>query len=204
VVNVELPLQPEIYVHRIGRTGRAGKAGMAASLVGPMRAMVSGVSKAFTKDDGPEAAPVLRRRAPIPQGTPNYVTARGLKALRDELARLDADAAPFAIAAGEARAAWRSELEHRIATAILTAPPEHRDEIRLGATVRVRDAEGKARELQIVGVDEADAAQGRVAFTSPLARALLGRRVADVVSVRRPGGEDELTIAAIAYEDAAR
>jgi ATP-dependent RNA helicase DbpA len=35
VVNFELPLQPEIYVHRIGRTGRAGKAGLALSLVGP-------------------------------------------------------------------------------------------------------------------------------------------------------------------------
>ena len=35
VVNVELPFQPEVYVHRIGRTGRAGKAGLAVSLVGP-------------------------------------------------------------------------------------------------------------------------------------------------------------------------
>jgi ATP-independent RNA helicase DbpA len=44
VVNFELPFQPEIYVHRIGRTGRAGKAGMAVSLVGPQdRAKVKAI-----------------------------------------------------------------------------------------------------------------------------------------------------------------
>jgi transcription elongation factor GreB len=162
--------------------------------------MVPSVSKAFTKDDGPEVGPLLRRRAPLPEGTPNYVTSRGLRALRDELARLDT--VPSSVESPEARTAWRIELEHRIATAIVAPPPEHRDEIRLGATVSVQDAEGKARELQIVGVDEADAARGLIAFTAPLARALLGRRVADIVSVRRPGGEDELTIVGIAYEDA--
>ncbi len=160
------------------------------------------MSKAFTKDDGPEAAPLLRRRAPIPEGTPNYVTPRGLRALRDELDQLDA--APSSVEGAGAHAAWRTELEHRIATAVVTSPPEHRDEIRLGATVKVEDTEGKQRELQIVGVDEADAAQGRVAFTAPLARALLGRRVADIVSVRTPAGEDELTIVGVAYEDAQR
>jgi ATP-independent RNA helicase DbpA len=44
VVNFELPFQPEIYVHRIGRTGRAGKVGMAVSLVGPQdRAKVKAI-----------------------------------------------------------------------------------------------------------------------------------------------------------------
>ena len=160
------------------------------------------MSKAFTKDDAPDAAPVLRRRAPIPEGTPNYVTSRGLRALRSELAHLVA--VPSGAEGHEAHAAWRSELEQRIATAVVPPPPEHRDEIRLGATVRIQDAEGKTRKLQIVGVDEADAARGLVAFTAPLARALLGRREADVVSVSRPGGEDELTIAEIAYEDTPR
>ena len=44
----------------------------------------AGVSKAFTKDDGPEVGPLLRRRAPLPEGTPNYVTPRGLRALRNK------------------------------------------------------------------------------------------------------------------------
>jgi transcription elongation factor GreB len=159
----------------------------------------SGVSKAFTKDDGPEAAPVLRRRPPLPEGTPNYVTARGLQALREELAELD-DAAPGSSSASpDARAAWRSDLERRIATAVVTAPPAHDDEIRFGAFVRVRDAGGETRELQIVGVDEADASQGLVAFTAPLARSLLGGRAGDTVRVRTPRGEEDLEVLAVGY-----
>jgi transcription elongation factor GreB len=94
---------------------------------------------------------------------------------------------------------WRAELEQRIATAVVAPPPEHRDEVRFGASARVQDPEGQTRELQIVGVDEADAARGRIAFTAPLARALLGRRVGDVVSVKTPGGEEDLTVVEIVY-----
>jgi ATP-independent RNA helicase DbpA len=48
VVNIELPHQPEIYVHRIGRTGRAGKTGLAVSLVGPQdRAKVKAIEAAI-------------------------------------------------------------------------------------------------------------------------------------------------------------
>jgi transcription elongation factor GreB len=156
------------------------------------------VSKAFTKDDGPEAAPVLRRRAPLPAGMPNYVTARGLAALRAELERLAA--APAAPGDAQAHAAWRAELEERLATAVLVSPPDDRAEARFGATVRVRDPAGRARTVRIVGVDEADAARGLVAFTSPLARALLGRRAGDVVAVRAPGGEEELEVVEISWD----
>ncbi len=58
VVNFELPLQPEIYVHRIGRTGRAGKAGLAVSLVGPQdRAKVKAIEAAV-------GSPLQRLAAP--------------------------------------------------------------------------------------------------------------------------------------------
>jgi ATP-dependent RNA helicase DbpA len=58
VVNFELPFQPEIYVHRIGRTGRAGKAGLAVSLVGPQdRAKVKAIEAAI-------GSPLQRQPAP--------------------------------------------------------------------------------------------------------------------------------------------
>jgi transcription elongation factor GreB len=159
------------------------------------------VSKAFTKEDGPAEAPILRRRAPLPAGVPNYVTARGLHALRDELAALDAGAPAGAAAPdGQAHAARRTELEQRIASAVVARRPADRSEIRFGARVRATTAAGEVRDIQIVGVDEADPAVHAIAFVAPLARALLGRRAGDVVSVRTPGGEEELTVLAVAYD----
>jgi transcription elongation factor GreB len=159
------------------------------------------VSKAFTKEDGLAEAPVLRRRAPLPAGVPNYVTPHGLRALRDELAAMDANAPAGATTAdAQAHAARRAELEQRIAGAVVPAPPADRAEIRFGARVRATTAAGEVRDVQIVGVDEADPAAHAIAFVAPLARALLGRRVGDVVSVRTPGGEEELTVVGVAYE----
>ncbi len=152
------------------------------------------MSKAFTKDDGPTAPEITRHRAPLPPG-PNYVTVAGLRALRDELAHLDATLTE----AGARGAAWRAELERRIATAVVAPPPRDRDEVRLGARVGVRSADGVTRALTIVGVDEADPGVGRIAFVAPIARALLGRRRGDVVSIHAPGGEDDVEIVSVAY-----
>jgi transcription elongation factor GreB len=160
------------------------------------------MSKAFTKDDGPDAAPVQRRRAPLPAGVPNYVTHRGLGLLREELAALDAEAAPDAAPIErQARAARRAELEERIATAVVAPPPGDLTEVRIGAWVRVSSDSG-ARELRIVGVDEADPTSrpSRVAFTAPLARALLGRRAGDTTTARTPAGEETLEIERVSYD----
>lgn len=162
------------------------------------------VSKAFTREDGPDEAPVARRRAPLPAGVPNYVTPRGLRALRDELAALEATvpadgASPTDTHAWSAR---RSELEQRIAGAVVPPPPADRAEIRFGARVRVAPAGGAERDVHIVGVDEADPTAHAIAFVAPLARALLGRRVGDVVAVDTPRGEEELVVRAVAYDEA--
>lgn len=146
------------------------------------------MSKAFTKEDGPEQPVVIRHRPPLPEGTPNYVTLRGLQALRAELATAEP---------GERR----SELERRIGSAVVAPPPTDRDEIRFGAHVTTRDDAGEIRHVQIVGVDEADPAEGRIAYAAPLARALLGSHVGDSVMVRTPGGATELQIVAIGYDD---
>jgi transcription elongation factor GreB len=176
------------------------------------------VSKAFTKDDDPAAPQFVRSRLPLPRGVPNYVTARGLAALRDERARLEAERARCE-AAGDAAAAAALgvrmvELDARIGSALVVAPPvgEGRDTIRFGASVVVRGDGGRGdrergdrvieRCYQIVGVDEADAASGRIAFTAPLARALLGRRVGDVAQVETAHGEESWLIRGVAYDEA--
>lgn len=150
--------------------------------------MIPGVSKAFTRDDRPDEPVVVRHRPPLPDGVPNYVTPRGLQALRAELAVVEPGAR-------------RSELERRIAAAVPAPPPADRDDIRFGARVTTRDRNGETRQVQIVGVDEASPASGLVAFVAPLARALLGRRVGDAVTVRAPGGSEELEVLAVDYDD---
>ncbi len=145
------------------------------------------MSKAFTKDDRADEPVVVRHRPRLPDGVPNYVTPRGLQALRAELAAVEPGGG-------------RSELERRIAAAVPAPPPADRDEIRFGAHVRLRDRNGEIRQVQIVGVDEANPAAGLVAFVAPLAHALLGLRVGDPVIVRAPGGSEELEVLAIDYD----
>jgi transcription elongation factor GreB len=73
--------------------------------------------------------------------------------------------------------------------------------VRFGAAVEVRAATGAPRTYRIVGVDEAEPAAGLIAFVSPIARALLGRRVGESVSVRTPRGEEEIEIVRVDYSD---
>jgi transcription elongation GreA/GreB family factor len=160
------------------------------------------MSRAFVREDGPDNTPL----PDLPVSPhPNLVTPRGLQQLRDrlvstqaELARLRArpdrlDRLPEAAAERDIR-----YLESRLRTAILVDPAtQPRDEVAFGATVTVLDEDGIAHDYEITGEDEADAAQGRIAPHSPLARALLGARLGDSVTWRRPSGTVTLEIAAI-------
>ncbi len=163
------------------------------------------MSKAFTKEEGTSDEPVIvPARAPLPAGTPNYMTARGLVALREELKRVGAQGAVDStdLRARAVAAGWAAELRDRIASAVVVDPRgQSHDEVRFGATVTVRLDGGVARAYQIVGVDETDAVHGRIAFIAPLARALLGKGVGEVASVRTPHGDAELEIVAIAYDE---
>jgi transcription elongation factor GreB len=168
------------------------------------------VSKAFTKDDDAGDAPlVLARRAPLPQGAPNYVTQRGLAALEAELAQQCESRKGLETSGSDAERARLSalslariaELEARLASAVLVKPAQQpQDEVRFGASVRVRSSAGTERCYRIVGVDEADAAHGALAFVAPLARSLLGKRVGEVALVVTPAGEEELELLSIRYD----
>ncbi len=78
-------------------------------------------------------------------------------------------------------------------------PPEGRDRVKFGAWVRIQDESGTEFEYRIVGVDEADPAAGRIGWASPVARALMGRRVGDAVIVDLPAGRRVLRILALDY-----
>ena len=77
-----------------------------------------------------------------------------------------------------------------------------RGQVRFGATVEIADADDSRRMVTIVGDDEADASAGKIGWSAPIARALVGARVGDERTVRLPSGEKSYEVIAIAYPDA--
>ena len=168
------------------------------------------MSKAFTQEDGGDEPVVVAPRAPLPPGVPNRVTPRGLALLRAELAALEEERSRILAAEDDgdrrrrlARVETRlGELVPRLASAEVVDPRSRpRDEVRFGASVTIAVTDGpgagEERRFRIVGVDEADPSQGLVAFLAPLARAVLGRRIGDVVTVDLPRGEEEIEVVEI-------
>jgi transcription elongation factor GreB len=76
-----------------------------------------------------------------------------------------------------------------------------RDQVRFGATVELADEDDNRRTLTIVGDDEADATSGRIGWSAPIARALIGARVGDERIVRLPAGQKSYEIMAIHYPE---
>ena len=74
-----------------------------------------------------------------------------------------------------------------------------RDQVRFGATVELADEDDNRRTLMIVGDDEADASAGRVSWSAPVARALIGAKIGDERIVRLPAGEKRYEILSISY-----
>lgn len=164
------------------------------------------MSRAFVKESDEDAAAAELPERPL-SAEPNYVTPRGLAALRVRLKELQVERDGLA-AASEPMAKQRllevkrdiryfsAQLER--ATPV-DAAGQPRDEVRFGATVTIRDEQGKNLVFHIVGDDEADVATGSISWASPLARAMLGARVGDTVKWQRPAGMSEVEIVAIAY-----
>jgi len=135
------------------------------------------MSVAFRRD-GDDEHLEPKFEIPIPPG-PNLVTARG-KALIDE--KVTALETAIASAEPERVEALKRELRYwqtRQVTAEVVPAPSG-DTVEIGTTVSFR-LNGKARVLSIVGDDEADPGAGLVAFSSPLARALMGAEVGEMV-----------------------
>jgi transcription elongation GreA/GreB family factor len=155
------------------------------------------MSRAFVKDqEDTEAFDDLPDR-PI-STHPNFVTAEGLAYIDAELARLHQDYAA-AQASGDRAALARTARDLRYwtarrASAQLVPPRSDSDQVHFGSTVTLRRDGGRVQTFRIVGEDEADPAHGTLSHASPLARALFGKGVGDVV----PMGDSEAEIIAIA------
>jgi len=167
------------------------------------------MSRAFVKEsDEDQTAGDLPER-PVPSHA-NYVTPRGLALLQArvrELAAQHEQTKALSVDDSAAKQKLREvERDQRYFTAQLDRAElvdigrQPRDEVHFGATVTIADEAGKERDFSIVGDDEADVAEGRISWASPLARALLGARAGDSVTWRRPAGDTEVEIVAIRYD----
>lgn len=153
------------------------------------------MSRGFVKEDDQEEAPFIPPRAALPDGVPNHVTPRGLQLLLDERGLLEGQRAN-ATGSDHERRHTQAELDariallnERIATAHVVEPPTKASkEVRFGSTVtfahQVGRMQGKQFTFTLVGVDEANIKEGRIAFTAPIARALLGKRKGGVASLK--------------------
>ncbi|MES1175910.1 MAG: transcription elongation factor GreB [Myxococcales bacterium] len=153
---------------------------------------------------------------------PNYLTPEGAKKLAAELNQLASVERPRIVLEVQEAAAQgdRSEnaeyiygkkrmreidrrirfLTKRLDGAVVVKQEEGAHlEVRFGARVQVVDENEKKSTYLIVGPDEASPAEGRISFQSPLGKALMKRKVGDVVTVQRPLGEIDLEVVAIEY-----
>jgi transcription elongation factor GreB len=88
------------------------------------------------------------------------------------------------------------------AAKIVDPSAQDTDQVRFGATVELADEQDARRTITIVGDDEADATAGRIGWSAPLAKALIGAKVGDERVVVLPAGEKSYEVVAILYPDA--
>jgi transcription elongation factor GreB len=89
----------------------------------------------------------------------------------------------------------------KAAKVVNPADQPSRDQVRFGATVELADEDDNRRVLTIVGDDEAEASKGRIGWSAPIARALIGARIGDERIVHLPAGEKSYEVMSIRYPD---
>ena len=152
------------------------------------------------------------------------MTPRGYKLLQDELKRLTSVERPKIVKEIEAarahgdiseNAEFHAAKEHqaqvearirmvndRLGRAQVIDPTgQNGDRVRFGAIIQIEDLEsGEVETWQIVGEDEADAKEGRISVTSPIARALLGKEPDSTVQIVVPRGTREVLLVGVRYD----
>ncbi len=180
------------------------------------------MNKAFTRetDGGDEPDEVAADALPVAK---NYMTPQGYARMRAELMQLIDQERPQVVEVVHWAASNgdRSEngdyiygkkrlreidrrirfLTRRLEVAEVTDPSVHHggDQVFFGASVTYADESGRERTVTILGIDEADSAQGQVSWISPIARALLKARVGDVVKLTTPLGTQEIEVLRVSY-----
>lgn len=164
------------------------------------------MSRGFVKEEDQEEAPLIPPRAALPPGVNNYVTPKGYDALLAEKKALETEQKelPHNNETERRRASMVIDgklklLNERIASArIIHLNKQPQEEVRFGATVHFTKGK-QSLTFQIVGVDEADVQQKKIAFTAPIAKALIGKKVGETALFKRGNSSEPLHILRISY-----
>ena len=135
-----------------------------------------------------------RFELPIPTG-PNLVTENGPALIDARIAALEAEQ-PTADEPRREEIARDLRYWHTRRVTAIVAPKPPADEIAFGSRVRIL-MDGAEREIRIVGDDEADPAAGLIAFSAPLARALIGAAEGEEVTL--PGRDEAIAVIALLH-----
>lgn len=167
------------------------------------------MSRGFVKEDDLEHAGTDLPERQISHH-PNYVTATGLKQLETLANELSAEHTKLIKLKDNQTAIQKLAMvdrdlryvSARLQSAIMSLRPDNHtklDTVVFGATVHVEDELGEQHIFTIVGDDEADIKLNKVSWVSPIAKALIGQKVGDVVVWARPAGNMTLEIIKFSY-----
>lgn len=166
------------------------------------------MSRGFVKEDDQEDIPMVPPRANLPDGVTNYVTPAGMRDLLAEKQKLTDE---------KNQLEGNNENERRIAlnfinsklhllnkrideAKIIQLHEQPQLEIRFGATIKLKAlANQRIQTFQIVGVDEASITKGKISFLSPLAKALLNKKIGEKAVLKREKDETVFEILDIVY-----
>jgi transcription elongation factor GreB len=166
------------------------------------------MSRGFVKEDDQEEVPIVPQRAYLPEGVANFVTPAGMEQLLAEKQMLIHEKENLSSTSEDEKRitlnyinAKLQLLNNRIAEAkVVELKEQPENEIRFGAKVTLKiEVSGNIQIFQIVGVDEADIARGKISFISPLAKALINKKVADKITLKRDREDIVFEIMDIAY-----
>ncbi len=157
------------------------------------------MSRGFIKEGDQEEIPMVPPRAYLPKGMPNYVTKEGLAALNKEREGLENERVTVSgnyIMSNFVDAKMKL-LIARINTAVeVDMTKANKETVSFGAYVKYN-----GRTVRIVGVDEADFSKGLLSFISPVAKALVGKKVGDRFEIKVPKGTETIEVQGIWYEE---
>ena len=181
------------------------------------------MSKAFTSEETTEPDDDIDEPDALPASVKNYMTPRGHAALMEELRVLLKEERPPVVeivrwAAGNGDRSENGDyiygkkrlreidrriryLTKRLDNAEVVDPKQQQklDRVFFGATVTYARADGTEQTVTLVGIDEADMAQNKISWISPVAKALMKAQAGDEVTLRTASGTETLEVISIRY-----